>query len=64
MEFNKYQEKAKETAEYPVLKHKWVYPSMGLAGESGEVVEKLKKIARNKNRNYSIHSRYYGPWSL
>lgn len=43
---NDYQESAKKTAVYP--KNYWlVYPALGLAGESGEYVDKVKKILRN-----------------
>jgi len=47
MDFNEYQEKARETAVYPdVGKNMW-YPALGLAGEVGEVVEIIKKTYRD-----------------
>lgn len=49
MELNDYQEKAFATAHYPTIGEKYVYPALGLAGESGEVAEKIKKIFRNYN---------------
>ena len=49
MDFKEYQEKAKETAIYPKTSPSWIYPSLGLAGESGEIMEKLKKILRDSN---------------
>ena len=49
MDFNEYQEKAKETAIYPKLSPSWLFPSIGLSGELGEVMEKLKKIIRDDN---------------
>ena len=49
MEFNEYQKRASTTAdftgrpgEYPLM-----YSCMGLAGETGEVIEKVKKVMRN-----------------
>ncbi len=48
MNFNEYQEKAQITATYPTTL-KIIYPSLGLAGESGEVCEKIKKVYRDKN---------------
>ncbi len=51
MDFEEYQKKAKETAVYPKLEPSWIYPSLGLAGESGEIMEKLKKILRDSNSN-------------
>lgn len=46
MEFKTYQELAKTTAIYP-KKYKLVYPALGLAGEAGEVAEKVKKLIRD-----------------
>lgn len=53
MEFKEYQKKAKETAIYPKTEPCWIYPLMGLAGESGEVFEKLKKVIRDENSKIS-----------
>lgn len=49
MEFEEYQEKSRLTANYPDADNNFVYPTLGLAGESGEVAEKIKKILRDKN---------------
>jgi NTP pyrophosphatase (non-canonical NTP hydrolase) len=48
MDFSSYQKKAKSTAIYPDT-HKLTYPALGLAGESGEVAEKIKKSIRDGN---------------
>ncbi len=48
MEINEYQESAGATAVYPAeLKGGIFYPSLGLAGEVGELLNKVKKIARD-----------------
>lgn len=64
MNFNEYQKKAHSTAQYPLnIKLEeyredeligtralmWVYPALGLAGESGELLNKLKKVIRDHN---------------
>lgn len=49
MTLNEYQNMAKETAIYPTLGHPIVYPALGLAGEAGEVAEKVKKLCRDDN---------------
>lgn len=49
MTFSEYQKKSKKTALYPRLKPSFIYPALGLAGEVGEVSEKLKKVIRDKN---------------
>ena len=46
MEFNEYQKLAEATAIYP-REMKVVYPTLGLAGEAGEVSEKVKKSVRD-----------------
>lgn len=58
MTFEEYQDKAASTALYPTCFVEgededndvaWVYPAFGLVGETGELIEKLKKIIRNNN---------------
>jgi len=48
MNFDEYQDKAEETAIYK-NKDKLLYTSLGLAGEAGEIANKVKKIIRDKN---------------
>ncbi|MHB8651986.1 MAG: nucleoside triphosphate pyrophosphohydrolase family protein [Minisyncoccota bacterium] len=47
MNFNEYQQKCGETATYPEVGKNFVYPTLGLAGEAGEVAEKIKKVIRD-----------------
>ena len=47
--FDLYQDKADETAIYPNKGDNLYYPALGLAGEAGEVCEKVKKIMRDKD---------------
>ncbi|HOX29801.1 MAG TPA: nucleoside triphosphate pyrophosphohydrolase family protein [Candidatus Paceibacterota bacterium] len=49
MEFNDYQTEARKTAMYPNLGGNFIYPTLGLAGEAGEVAEKIKKVIRDAN---------------
>ena len=48
MTFQEYEEAAQRTAIYPKIGESFVYPAMGLAGEAGEVLEKVKKLFRDK----------------
>ncbi len=48
MNFAEYQDKAKQTAKYPIIGHSVIYPTLGLANEAGEVSGKIKKIFRDK----------------
>lgn len=47
MNLNEYQKQAKKTAFYPE-KHQLIYPTLGLAGESGEVANVVQKLMRDK----------------
>lgn len=47
MDFKEYQEKSRKTAVYPNRDNNFVYPTIGLSGEVGEVSEKVKKIIRD-----------------
>ncbi len=48
MNFSEYQNDSNDTAIYPdELKGRFFYPSLGLAGEVGELLNKVKKIARD-----------------
>ncbi len=47
MDFNAYQAAARRTAQYPDMGRNLCYPTLGLAGEAGEVAEKVKKIQRD-----------------
>ncbi|MBI5023244.1 MAG: nucleoside triphosphate pyrophosphohydrolase family protein [Candidatus Magasanikbacteria bacterium] len=49
MNFNNYQKLSQRTALYKDKGHNFIYPTLGLAGETGEVAEKVKKILRDKN---------------
>jgi len=47
MELSDYQKKALTTALYPNQGHNPYYPALGLGGEVGEVLNKVKKIMRD-----------------
>ena len=49
MTLSDYQQNSKKTAIYPNVGSNFVYPTLGLAGEAGEVADKIKKILRDKN---------------
>jgi NTP pyrophosphatase (non-canonical NTP hydrolase) len=48
MDFREYQKKSRKTAIYPQTGKNYIYPTLGLAGEAGEVAEKIKKVIRDK----------------
>ncbi len=47
MKFEEYQAEAKQTALYPNRLKNLEYPTLGLAGEAGEVANIVKKIQRD-----------------
>ena len=49
-DFNSYQRSASGTAIYPE-KHRITYPALGMAGEAGEVANKVKKLIRDGPEN-------------
>jgi len=48
MNMCEYQKLARKTAIYPDLGNNFIYPVLGLCGETGEIAEKIKKIIRDK----------------
>ncbi len=57
MTFDEYQEQANRTAKYPTIGERFVYPTLGLAGEAGEVAETVKKILRDDHSVISEEKR-------
>ncbi|MFT3742709.1 MAG: hypothetical protein QM785_00310 [Pyrinomonadaceae bacterium] len=56
MNFEEYQNEASQTALYPRRMKNLEYPTLGLAGEAGEVANIVKKIQRGPWRRH--HRRY------
>ena len=56
MTLNEYQVEAASTAKYPEGM-KILYPVLGLCGETGEVAEKVKKVFRDKNGEFSLETK-------
>jgi NTP pyrophosphatase (non-canonical NTP hydrolase) len=56
MDFQEYQQKARETAIYP-REQSILYPALGLCGECGEVAEKVKKVIRDKGGEFDEFDR-------
>lgn len=52
MTLNEYQQIALKTAVYPE-EYSIVYPALGMAGEAGEVADKVKKVIRDNNADFS-----------
>jgi NTP pyrophosphatase (non-canonical NTP hydrolase) len=57
-DFDSYQETARKTAIYPDVDNNLWYPALGLAGEAGEVAEKVKKIYRDYGGEVSSSVRH------
>lgn len=52
MQINEYQEAALVTAVYPEGK-RIIYPALGMCGEAGEVADKVKKVIRDNNQQFT-----------
>lgn len=52
MTLNEYQEKALVTKAYGAG-NEIIYPTLGLSGESGEVADKVKKVLRDNNGEFT-----------
>ena len=48
MTLNEYQKESRKTAKYPEAGSNFIYPTLGLCGEAGEVAEKIKKALRDE----------------
>ena len=57
MDFEEYQKEARKTEVYPKGLNDWIYTSMALGGEVGEILNKLKKVIRDENSEISEEKR-------
>ncbi|MFZ9464314.1 MAG: nucleoside triphosphate pyrophosphohydrolase family protein [Vulcanococcus sp.] len=53
MDLNAYQQGARRTARYPDVGSNPIYPTLGLCGEAGEVADKVKKVLRDQNGDFT-----------
>lgn len=56
-DFDVYQKWCKKTAVYPNIGKNFIYPTIGLMGEAGEVANKIKKIIRDDNSKINKEKR-------
>ncbi len=56
MTFEEYQKEAQKTALYPEA-YRLVYPALGLAGEAGELANKVKKVLRDHGGHLTAEAR-------
>lgn len=54
--FSEYQRRTADTAVYPDVGRNPIYPTLGLAGEAGEVCEKVKKVLRDSDGQFSAEA--------
>jgi NTP pyrophosphatase (non-canonical NTP hydrolase) len=57
MDFVSYQQQSRQTALYPDRDRNFLYPTLGLCGEAGEVAEKIKKVIRDHGGELSEATR-------
>lgn len=56
MTLNEYQKCALETAVYPE-EFRVIYPTLGMTGEAGEVADKVKKVIRDNNKEFTAEKK-------
>lgn len=49
--FEKYNVELQATRQYPLVGDNMIYPAMGVCGEAGELLDKIKKHWRNKSKH-------------
>lgn len=59
MNLSEYQDWVDSVSSYRVNELGLIYAGLGLAGETGEVVEKVKKIVRDKEGSFTEDDREY-----
>ncbi|MFA5023755.1 MAG: nucleoside triphosphate pyrophosphohydrolase family protein [Patescibacteria group bacterium] len=50
MTLNEYQQKSNGTARFPDQENSFIYATLGMMGEAGEVAKKIKKVWRDKGK--------------
>ena len=53
MTFDEYQNESRKTARYPHVGKNFIFPALGLCGESGELADIIKKLNSNSKDNLS-----------
>lgn len=57
VDFDSYQAESRTTAQYPEMGRNSLFPTLGIAGEAGEVVEKVKKVWGGQDGVYTADDR-------
>ena len=57
MTFDDYQKKSRKTVIYPTPGKNYLFPTLGLIGEAGELANYIKKVVRDKNNKLDAETR-------